>query len=154
MIHRRALLTSVAALAVFPLGVNASARGTREEAIAMAERALEMYQAEGADTLFAAVADPEDARFHDRDLYVWIIGFDMVMRAHGVKPALAGKDLTNLTDVDGVKINVVAAEVAKADGKGWFSYKWQNPGTGTVDNKSSYVINVDDELIIGVGVYD
>lgn len=56
-----------------------------------------------------------------------------------------------MTDVDGVKINAETVRVATDQGTGWISYKWQNPATGFVDKKSSQVVNVDDEIFIGVG---
>ncbi|MCB6180185.1 cache domain-containing protein [Rhodobacter sp. Har01] len=154
MITRRTLLALAALSLALPALASDGTRGTRDEAVAMADAAVALYKTEGADAAFAAFMDPADVRFHDRDLYVWALDFGMVMQAHGAKAALVGKDLSSLTDVDGVKINLEAVRVANEQDTGWISYKWQNPTTGAVDKKSSYVVNVNDEVIIGVGVYD
>lgn len=154
MLTRRLIAALAIIVTVTPALALQAARGTREEAVAMVERAQALYREQGEEALLTAVMDLSDQRFHDRDLYVWVLDFDMVMLAHGTKPALAGKNVSRLTDYDGVKVSVEAVNIARQDGTGWFSYRWQNPISGTVDKKQSYIVNVSDELIIGVGVYD
>jgi signal transduction histidine kinase len=43
-------------------------------------------------------------------------------------------------------------DVAQNKGRGWIDYKYPNPTTGRIDQKTSYVEFYDD-LIIGSGVY-
>lgn len=38
------------------------------------------------------------------------------------------------------------------EGKGWLDYKWLNPATSTMEQKSTYVEKLDD-MVIGCGIY-
>jgi signal transduction histidine kinase len=43
--------------------------------------------------------------------------------------------------------------VAKNPGQGWVDYKWPNPITNKIEDKSSYVEKLGDDYWVGVGVY-
>ena len=43
-------------------------------------------------------------------------------------------------------------EIAKGPGSGWFDYKWPNPQTNKIEDKSSYSKSWGD-YFVGVGVY-
>ena len=72
--------------------------------------------------------------------------------AHGANAALVGKNLIDLKDPDGKFLIRELAAVAKGPGSGWVDYKWPNPITKLIDNKSSYVERMGD-YFVGVGVY-
>lgn len=137
-----AMLFSVAA------GAAAAESGTPDEARSMAIRAADLLRAKGPALAFAAFNDKTGA-FHDRDLYVFVYDSSGHAVAHGLNPALIGKDMTGLKDVDGKEF--VRAFIAVTD-TGWIEYKWLNPATRTVDPKTSYVIRVG-EYLVGVGAY-
>lgn len=131
----------------------AADRGTREEAIAMAERTREMVAAQGLEATKAAVMDPANAAFHDRDLYVVIFDMKGVNVAHGVKPQLVGKDLIGMRDQNGVEIIRSFINVLSTAPNGWVDYKWPNPTNNVVEDKSTYVVRLDDNHLAGVGIY-
>jgi cytochrome c len=132
-------------------GAGAADHGTPEEAQAMVAAAIAAYDAEGGEALFARINGSPAPEYFDRDLYVFVVGTDGITRAHGAKPELAGTDATTLTDVDGKSFG--AAFVAEATPEGaWVDYKWEDPVTGAVEQKSSWVV-LHDGLIFGCGVY-
>ncbi len=137
------------ALATLLWSAPASAQeyGTLEEAQAMAEHAVDLFQAEGTDAAFEAFN--MSPQFHDRDLYVFAIQTDGTMAAHGANHNLVGRSVLDLRDPSG---RLFVHEFLEVDGAGWVEYQWQNPQTGVVENKTSYIVNVGD-YIIGVGAY-
>ncbi|MEM8753390.1 MAG: cache domain-containing protein [Pseudomonadota bacterium] len=132
---------------------SAADRGSREEAVAMLERAEAIYDAQGIDAVVEAVMDQSNSDFHDRDLYVFVFELGGATVAHGAKPALVGKDLTGLRDQDGHQFVKSMLEIAARGETGWVDYKWPNPTTNVVEAKSSYVIPLGDGYAAGVGVY-
>ncbi|MFW2541104.1 cache domain-containing protein [Primorskyibacter sp. 2E107] len=153
MITRRTLLTTTLAVAALPAFAIENTVGTREEAMAMAKRAHDFYNENGREAAIAAFMDPADTRFRDRDLYVWSMAFDGMMLAHGATAALAGKNLITMRDVDGIPLTANAVKVAQESGTGWIDYKWRHPETGEVLAKSAYVMKVNDDAFVSVGIY-
>jgi cytochrome c len=144
------LLVSLLAL-VQPVG--AAEFGTKAEAVAMVKRAQEMYKTAGPEATFKAVTDKSVATFHDRDLYPFIYDMAGVNVAHGAKPALVGKNLIGLKDQGGKLLVQELRDVARDKGSGWVDYKWPNPITNKIEEKSSYVEKMGDNYWVGVGVY-
>ena len=142
------LLAALAMLFSVAAGAAAAEFGTPDEARSMAIRAADLLKDKGPAQAFPAFNDKAGA-FHDRDLYVFVYDSSGHAVAHGLNPALIGKDLSGLKDVDGMEF--VKAFIAIADA-GWVDYKWLNPTTKTVDPKTSYVIRVG-EYRVGVGAY-
>ncbi|MEM1398480.1 MAG: cache domain-containing protein [Pseudomonadota bacterium] len=131
----------------------ASVNGTRDEAVAMVEDVLDMFAAEGADATFAAISDLENPRFRDRDLYPFVYKFDGHNVAHGAKPQLVGKNLISLKDQGGKLLIEEMVKVAQAGSTGWVDYKWPNPTTDKIEDKTSYIAPLGDGYFVGVGVY-
>ena len=134
-----------------PIPAAAGEVGTKAEAVAMVKRVQAKFRKDGADATFAAVTN-RDPAFHDRDLYPFIYRLDGVNVAHGARPALVGKNLINLKDPDGVRLVYIMAETAKKNGSGWINYKWPNPITDAIEDKTSYFERMGD-YFVGVGVY-
>jgi len=132
----------------------ASEFGSREEAVAMVGRVQEMFKKEGAEATFKAVSDKSNKEFHDRDLYPFIYDMSGLCLAHGARPALIGKNLYDLKDQDGKYLIREFVTVAKGPGHGWVDYKWPNPITNKIEDKSSYVEKMGDNYWVGVGVYN
>jgi len=133
-------------------GSTASEFGTREEAVAMVKRVERMFAQAGAEATFKAVNDKSDRDFHDRDLYPFIYDLNGVNVAHGARPALIGKNLISIKDQSGVYLIQEMIAIAKGRGSGWIDYKWPNPITDKIEDKSSYVERMGD-YFVGVGVY-
>ena len=149
-------LLMFAALSIMPLRAATSNYGSKDEAVAMVKRVQEMFKKDGADATFKAVSDPSTKEFHDRDLYPFIYVRDGdkegLCVAHGARPALIGKNLLGLKDQDGKYLVQALADVANGPGSGWVDYKWPNPITNKIEDKTSYVEKMGD-YFVGVGVY-
>jgi len=130
----------------------ASDFGRREEAVAMVKRVQDKFRKEGAEATFKAVTDQSTIEFHDRDLYPFIYDLTGLNVAHGARPALVGKNLISLKDQDGKYLIREMITIATTSGSGWIDYKWPNPITNKIEDKSSYVEKLGD-YFVGVGVY-
>ena len=126
--------------------------GSRDEAVAMVKRVEDMFASAGAESTFKAVSDKSVASFHDRDLYPFIYDLSGRCVAHGARPALIGKNLLELKDQDGKYLIREMVAIARGSGSGWVNYKWPNPLTNKIEDKSSYVEKMGD-YFVGVGVY-
>jgi cytochrome c len=130
----------------------ASEFGTKAEAVAMVKRVQAEFKKDGAAKTFKDVSDKSVKAYHDRDLYAFIYDMSGKCVAHGARPALIGKNLMGLKDQDGKYLIKEMVALAKGPGHGWVDYKWPNPITNKIENKSSYVEKMGD-YFVGVGVY-
>jgi len=137
-------------LAVLPS--RAAEFGNRDEAVAMVKRVIDKFAQSGPDATFKAVNDRTNPAFHDRDLYPFVYDLKGVNVAHGARPALVGKNLISLKDQNGVYLIQEMIALAKGPGSGWVDYKWPNPITDKIEDKSSYIEKMGD-YFVGVGVY-
>ena len=126
--------------------------GTKDEAAAMVKRVQELFKKEGAEATFKKVSDKSSPEFHYLDLYPYIFDMNGVNVAHGVRPELIGKNLFDMKDPDGTYPIREQIKIAKGPGSGWVSYKWPNPFTKKIEDKSSYAEKLGD-YFVGVGVY-
>jgi cytochrome c len=138
------LLASVATVMAAEFGTTAEAEGLVKKAIAA-------FKANGKEKAFADFSNPKGP-FIDRDLYVFVYDLNGKCVAHGANQKMIGKDLIEMKDVDGKFYVKERIEIAKGKGKGWQDYKFTNPVSKKIEQKSAYVEKVDD-LIVGCGVY-
>jgi cytochrome c len=129
----------------------AADKGTPEDAVALAKKAIAFIGASGKDKAFAAFNDQNGA-FVKGDLYVMVYDFEGNNKAHGQNAKLVGRNLIDIKSADDVFIVKRFIELAKGNGKGWVDYKWLNKVTDKVENKSTYVEKAGD-VLVGVGVY-
>ena len=148
----RSLTIVLAAIVAFANFARASEFGTREEAVAMVKRVQDKFRKDGPEATFKAVTDQSTRDFHDRDLYPFIYDLTGLCVAHGARPALVGKNLISLKDQDGKHLIRDMITLATSSGSGWVDYKWPNPITNKIEDKSSYVEKLG-EYFVGVGVY-
>ena len=151
MIRVLAAIATVALL-MFTGAASADNYGTKDEAVAMVKRVQAMFAKDGADATFKAVSDKAVAEFHDRDLYPFIYDMQGNCVAHGARGALIGKNLMDLKDQDGKYLIHEMIDIANGPGSGWVDYKWPNPLSNKIEDKSSYVEKMGD-YFVGVGVY-
>ncbi|WP_292936429.1 cache domain-containing protein [Noviherbaspirillum sp.] len=130
---------------------NAGDKGTKEEAVALAHKAIAFYKANGKEKAFAEVSN-KTGQFIDRDMYVYILDANGIMMAHGANEKLIGKDLTNLKDADGKFFAQELIAHTKSKKIGWVDYKWPNPVTKQIESKTTY-IEPFDGYGFAVGVY-
>lgn len=131
--------------------VQAAEFGTRDEAVAMVNRVIERFKTAGPDATFKAITE-KDKDFNDRDLYPFVYDMNGVSVAHGANAALVGKNLIELKDQSGKFLIQELRNVAQGPGTGWVDYKWPNPVSKKIEDKSSYVAKMGD-YFVGVGVY-
>jgi cytochrome c len=149
----KAWVTAAAlSLALCGIASAATQKGNRQEAVAMVKRAVAMVKTEGREKAFAAISDPANTDFHDRDLYIYVYDFNGVVLAHGNNPQMVGTPRIALRDMEGKFMIKEMITLAKTRGGGWINYKWPNPVTKTVELKEGYIERVDD-FLIGSGAY-
>jgi signal transduction histidine kinase len=151
MVRVLAAITMVIAMTL-AYSASAAEYGTKDEAVAMVKRVQAMFAKDGADATFKAVSDKSVVQFHDRDLYPFVYDMSGTCVAHGARPALIGKNLIDLKDQDGKYLIRELVDIVNGPGSGWVNYKWPNPLTNKIEDKSSYVEKMGD-YFVGVGVY-
>ena len=140
------------ALVASVLAVQAPAAGTADEAQALVKKAVELIKTGGKDKAFAAFNDPK-GEFVKGDLYIFIVDYTGLTLAHGGNAKLIGKNMMELKDADGKEFMKECIATSKKGG-GWVDYKWTNPETKKVQDKSSYVMPAEGhEFLVGCGIY-
>ena len=87
--------------------------------------------------------------------YFWINDFNGVIIMHPIKPQLDGKNLINFKDKAGNRLFYDMVQVCKEKGAGIVHYMWDNPRTGKLEPKTSYVATFKPfNWIIGTGIYN
>jgi Single Cache domain 2 len=127
-------------------------QGTADEARALVEQAAALVSRVG----FTAASLELHAKgnpFSDRDLYVFAFDRQGVYRAFSSNSAKIGTALSAVAGLDATKLVRDAWQAVDHEGFGWVDYDIVNPTNGSVTPKTSYVIGVDRELLLGCGVY-
>lgn len=152
----RYLLVLAVASLVGALPATAAEFGTKDEAVAMVKRVQTQFKKDGAEATFKAVSDKSTKTYHDRDLYPFIYHMEGPQKgvnvAHGARPVLIGKNLIDLKDQDGKYLIREMLDLANGPGRGWVDYKWPNPITNKIEDKSSYIEKMG-AYFVGVGVH-
>ncbi|WP_158606146.1 methyl-accepting chemotaxis protein [Simplicispira hankyongi] len=126
-------------------------RGTADEAYALVGRAAQLVERVGlaqAAVQFHDQAGP----YRDRDQYIFVFDRRGVYQVFGSTPATVGKSVHDVRGLDG---DFVLREFFAAAGRGggWVDYEVVNPVTGVVDEKTSYILPLGSERVIGCGVF-
>lgn len=143
-------LLMVAFLVVSSAQAHAGGRGSADEAVAMVKKAVAYLKKNGKDKAYAEFNNP-NGQFRDGDLYILAFDMDGLGLAH-VNPRLVGKRTGDIKDVDGKHIFQEQRTLALEKGSGWVDYKWPNPLSGRIENKSTYLEKAGD-IIIMCGIY-
>ncbi|MFZ6872552.1 cache domain-containing protein [Undibacterium sp. Di27W] len=139
---------------VFLLGASSQAQtahGTANEAVAMVQKVIASIKSAGREKTFADINTLQGS-FRDRDLYITVNDMNGKNLAHGANAKMQGKDLLDLKDADGKLFVRERLELAKAKGKGWQDYKFVNPVSKQIEQKSMYFEKYED-IIINCGIY-
>jgi len=118
----------------------------------MVKRVVATFQKYGPQETFKEVSDKTNKKFHEHGLYPFIYDFSGKCVAHGARPTLIGKNLIGVKDPDGKFLIREMIELAKKKGSGWMKYRWSNPMTKNIDEKSSYIERMGD-YFVGVGIF-
>ena len=125
--------------------------GTAQEARQLAiDAALHVHRV----GLAQAVSDfhDRDGPFQDRDLYIFAFNRKGEYVVYGSAPDRVG---TNLSTSPGLNAPQALSDAWAAcdQGGGWFRYEILNPISGQVSHKTSYVVPIDQDNLLGCGTY-
>lgn len=126
-------------------------QGTADEALSMAQRAHELIQQVGFDDA-SEIFHNKTAGFVDRDLYIFVFDRAGVYRVMGADKARVGTSIFDAPGLDAQQLLDDAWDRCEKGG-GWVEYNITNPVTGDVRGKSSYVLPIDGERLVGCGAY-
>jgi cytochrome c len=145
-----AVLMVAGAAALGSSAAFAGERGSADEATAMLDKAVAHYAAVGADQAFQDFSSQGNG-WQDRDLYVFCFDDKGKTVSHGANAKLVGRDLSGLKDADGKEFVMELISTGKSGG-GWVDYRWPNPVSKKIEQKSS-VVKAAGDHICGVGIY-
>jgi len=140
-----ALLCAVAAL---------SAQDREAKAKATVKEAIAFGKANGKEALLKEVNNAS-GRFHVKtgeDLYVFVYDMQGLCLGMGYQTAAIGTNRWDLKDPDGKFILREFVSMVKAKGNGWVDYKFPNPKSNKIEQKTSYVEGLDG-WVLGCGIY-
>ncbi|MEP3048519.1 MAG: cache domain-containing protein [Roseibium sp.] len=124
--------------------------GTADEATALLEKAVGHVGSAGNEQAYTDFSTTGND-WQDRDLYVFCFDKDGKVVAHGANAKLIGKNLMKIKDADG-KMFIGELISTGLGGGGWVDYRWPNPVSKKVEQKSSVVKQAGAD-ICGVGIY-
>lgn len=146
---RRSILIASALVATSAFSAD-PARGTREEAKALAEAAAAHVAAVGSEQAFK---DFDGPKWHPKDMYVFAQDMGATMLFHGANAKLVGKNFTEMRDSAGKEFNKEMISTARK-GSGWVDYQWAHPVTKKVEDKTAYILKISKpEGFVAVGIY-
>ena len=149
-------ITVVLALAIVAIPPSArpaaAQRGTPAEAQALLKKAVDHYKAVGRKQALTDFTSKK-APFSDRDLYVFCIGPDRIISAHGFVASYVGTSADALLrDADGKPLGKAIFDAASGPTGGSVRYRFVNPVSGKTEPKVSFVEKVGTD-VCGVGAY-
>ena len=145
------LFASLLVFSVLHLNQPAQAADNPADAIAMVEKGLAYMQKNGKDAL-AQEINNKNPEFINGSIYLYLRNLDGTVIAHPVNSKLVGKNLIDLPDADGKYFRKDILALAKSKGKGWVDYRYNNPVSKQIENKSTYVFRSND-VILEAGIY-
>lgn len=144
-------LISFVCFAVLSLAAMAGGEPTKQDAVAIVEKAVALSKASGKAKALEAV-NTTNGDFHKGELYVLAYDFSGTIVAHPVNAKLVGKNMFDVPDTDGKYFRRDIVELAKTKKGGWVDYKYKNPTSGKIEAKTTYVLPAGD-VIFAAGIY-
>ncbi len=125
-------------------------QGSADEARNLVDRALSLIQRMGLEPAMAEIRQPGSG-YVDRDLYVFITDRRGVYILHAGDTRKEGHRVHEVPGIDGDAF--VADAWVAANGNHWVDYVIVNPISGLPQKKTSYVLALDGERVLGCGFY-
>ncbi len=144
-------LALVCLLAIIISPLPAFAADNPADAIAIVEKGLSYVQKNGKDALIKEINN-KNPDFIKGDIYLYVRAMDGTVLAHPINPKLIGKNLITLPDGNGKLFRKEIIELAQTKGKGWVDYRYNNPATKEMEDKSTYIVRSGD-VILEAGIY-
>jgi cytochrome c len=126
---------------------NAAEKGTAKEAKAMLDKAVSFYKANGQSKAFAAFNDTK-GNFVKADLYIYALNLSGGVISHGANAKLIGQNMSELKDPDGKKFIKDMLDLAKTKNTGTMDYKWSNPVSKKIEQKSTFYEKIGDVVLV------
>jgi cytochrome c len=142
---------ALCALSLLAATGTAFAQHTAADASALVRKAVVYLKKNGKEKLLAEASNPKGA-FVDQDLYLSIYALDGKVVAHGANPKLIGVDVSQLRDANDRYFIKDILATARTAGSGWVDYKWVDPASKALRDKSVYLEKTDD-VVIAAGYY-
>lgn len=142
------LITGIAGIAGT---AGAVSNPSEKDAVAMTDSAATFLKSNGKDKLIEKV-NAKDPKFFEGEMYVIVLDPAGNHLAHPTNPKLIGKSMLDVPDPDGKLFRKERVDLAAAKGKGWVDYRYKNPESGKIEQKSAYVMKAGD-VILTVGIY-
>ena len=125
---------------------------TPEEAKAFSERAAAYIMQVGEAKAFADFTRPRRRLRRRANSMCSAMTATASTRRTARNPLFVGKNLLHIKDPDGKEANFEIVKTGFEQGQGWVDFKWPNPMTKKIQQKSAYVIRTND-VVCGVGYY-
>ena len=148
------LRKTVAALAVALAAFTASAadkNATPADAEDLVKTAVSYMKKNGREKALKEYQNKAGA-FIYRDLYIFVYDLAGTCVGHGADPSRIGKNYAEAKDPDGKPFMKERLELMKGKASAWQDYKFKNPESGQIEQKTAYMERVGD-LIVGAGAY-
>lgn len=127
------------------------AAAPKDDATALVAEAAKFLKANGKEKALQEMNKP-DGKWVKGELYVFAYDFQGVIVAHPKNAKLVGKNMLEVPDVDGKLFRKDIIEAAKTKGSGWVDYKYKNPESGKMEEKTTYLLKSGD-VILCCGIY-
>src|SRR5215470_4592308 len=121
---------------------------TKDEVVAMVQKAVAAIKSKGAEKAYAEF-DDKSGQFVRGDFYISVIGLDGTLLAYGAATNHVGDNVMNIKDGDGKEIIKERVQLAQNQKTFWQSYKFMNPVTKTVEPKQMYCERLDSTIVCG-----
>jgi cytochrome c len=141
----------LATAALSGVAMAAPALNHSADAMAMVDKGVAYVQKNGADALIREVNAKNPAFINDIT-YLSVRAMDGTQLAHPTNAKLVGKNMVVLPDADGKLFRKEIIEQARAHGKGWVDYRYNNPANGQIEKKTTYFFR-QGEVILEAGIY-
>ena len=138
-------------MVVLGLSAHLEAKSNPADAQKMLTKAAAYLKTQGKEKAFIEFCNTQ-GQFRKGEVYVFVLDMNADILAHGFKRKMIGKGSFDLTDADGRHFLKEIVEVAKSKESGWVKYKWTNPVTKKVEQKTTYLQKVGD-VILCSGAY-
>jgi len=127
-------------------------QGTADQARQLVFDAMVHMRNVGYEQAVRDFHDPQGG-FIDRDMYIFIFNRAGFYIVHGSMPEKDGSDLRAAPGLDAEKLVADAWDVCDREQGGWVNYVIINPVTREVQAKTSYVVPLDSDRLLGCGCY-
>jgi len=127
-------------------------QGSADEARAMVERARTFVQEVGRDAAIEAFA-ARHQEWVDRDMYLFGLDRSGHFSVHCLNGGYLGQHISKVASVIAFDDFIDDLQRLASHDGAWIDYAVANPATGRQQRKNSFVVRIDDDLVLGCGVY-